>query len=121
MSICKYEYTHIYIYTYIYVCILIYTYTYTYISRYACICKLVNLNIIYIYICIQMVERKMLCEKCVILFFVVVYAVHCFGSIVKKIVGCSSNFLMMMLYYIDMCVCVCLFVCSRLCCFSLFI
>ena len=54
----------------------------------------------------------MLCEKCVILCFVVVYAVHCFGSIVKKIVGCSSNFVMMMLYYIDMCVCVfvCLFV-----------
>ena len=58
----------------------------------------------------------MLCEKCVILCFVVVYAVHCFGIIVKKIVGCSSNFVMMMLYYIDMCV---FFVCSRLCCFSL--
>ena len=57
-----------------------------------------------------MCERKMLCEKCVILCFVVVYAVHCFGIIVKKIVGCSSNFVMMMLYYIDMCVCVCLFV-----------
>ena len=66
-----------------------------------------------------MCERKMLCEKCVILCFVVVYAVHCFGIIVKKIVGCPSNFVMMMLYYIDMCVCVCLFVCSRLCCFSL--
>ena len=51
----------------------------------------------------------MLCEKCVILCFVVVYAVHCFGIIVKKIVGCPSNFVMMMLYYIDMCVC--LFVC----------
>ena len=71
---------------------------------------------VYIYIYIKMCERKMLREKCVILCYVVLYAVHCFGIKVKKIVGCSSNFVMMMLYYIDMCV---FFVCSRLCCFSL--
>ena len=56
-----------------------------------------------------MCERKMLREKCVILCYVVLYAVHCFGIKVKKIVGCSSNFVMMMLYYIDMCVFFCFF------------